>query len=324
LAEPGEALTWQAVAGPKKTILVIEDEPHIVLGLKDSLEFEGFAVITTGKGREGVALARSESPDAIVLDLMLPDLNGYAVCEEIRRSNTIIPILMLTARSQETDKIRGLDAGADDYVTKPFSVNELIARLRAIFRRAARGGPVPDVVTLGDAQVNFASHSLTRGGTQEQLSFYEVELLRLLYERAGQPVARDEILQKIWGLEAGPTNRTVDNFIVKLRKKIEKAPEKPQLILTVYGFGYKLAMGCGGGGLGASPGCNANAKRERERERGDEVRAAGRAPALAPRRPPRGAPTTDTARSLSAPAPRQKSRESTSRPRAPRARTEKR
>jgi len=243
LAEPGEALTWQAVAGPKKTILVIEDEPHIVLGLKDSLEFEGFAVITTGKGREGVALARSESPDAIVLDLMLPDLNGYAVCEEIRRSNTIIPILMLTARSQETDKIRGLDAGADDYVTKPFSVNELIARLRAIFRRAARGGPVPDVVTLGDAQVNFASHSLTRGGTQEQLSFYEVELLRLLYERAGQPVARDEILQKIWGLEAGPTNRTVDNFIVKLRKKIEKAPEKPQLILTVYGFGYKLAMG---------------------------------------------------------------------------------
>jgi DNA-binding response OmpR family regulator len=232
------------VSGPKKTILVIDDEPHIVLGLKDSLEFEGFAVLTAGKGRDGVALARAESPDAVVLDLMLPDINGYAVCEELRRWSPLIPILMLTARSQETDKIRGLDAGADDYVTKPFSVNELIARIRAIFRRAARVGPVPEVVTLGDAQIGFATHTVTRPGhAAQQLSFYEVELLRLLYERAGQPVARDEILQKIWGLEAGPTNRTVDNFIVKLRKKIEVQPEKPAHILTVYGFGYKLAMG---------------------------------------------------------------------------------
>jgi len=227
----------------RKTILIIEDEPQIVMGLRDSLEFEGFRVAAAGKGRDGIALARSESPDAVILDLMLPDMNGYAVCEEIRRQSAFIPIVMLTARSQETDKIRGLDAGADDYVTKPFSVNELIARLRAIFRRAARGGPVPDVIAFGDAQVNLAAHSLTRGGESQQLSFYEVELLRLLYERAGQPVARDEILQKIWGLEAGPTNRTVDNFIVKLRKKIETQPEKPQFILTVYGFGYKLAMG---------------------------------------------------------------------------------
>ncbi len=232
------------MAGAKKTILVIDDEPHIVLGLKDSLEFEGFAVLTAGKGRDGVALARAESPDAVVLDLMLPDINGYAVCEELRRWSPLIPILMLTARSQETDKIRGLDAGADDYVTKPFSVNELIARIRAIFRRAARVGPVPDVVTLGDVQIGFATHTVSRQGhAPQQLSFYEVELLRLLYERAGQPVARDEILQKIWGLEAGPTNRTVDNFIVKLRKKIEAQPEKPTYILTVYGFGYKLAMG---------------------------------------------------------------------------------
>jgi DNA-binding response OmpR family regulator len=232
------------VAGPKKTILVIDDEPHIVLGLKDSLEFEGFAVLTAGKGRDGVSIARAENPDAVVLDLMLPDINGYAVCEELRRWNPLIPILMLTARSQETDKIRGLDAGADDYVTKPFSVNELIARIRAIFRRAARVGPVPDVVILGDVQVGFATHVIQRAGqAPQQLSFYEVELLRLLYERAGQPVARDEMLQKIWGLEAGPTNRTVDNFIVKLRKKIEAQPEKPQFILTVYGFGYKLAMG---------------------------------------------------------------------------------
>ena len=230
------------VSTPKKTILIVEDEPHLVLGLKDSLEFEGFHVIATGKGRDGVALARAENPDAVVLDLMLPDLNGYAVCEDIRRWNTLIPIIMLTARSQETDKIRGLDAGADDYITKPFSVNELIARLRAIFRRAARALPVPDIVTIGDAQVNFAAHGVTRKGENMQLSFYEVELLRLLYERVGQPVARDEILQKIWGLEAGPTNRTVDNFIVKLRKKIEASPDRPSYILTVYGFGYKLAI----------------------------------------------------------------------------------
>jgi DNA-binding response OmpR family regulator len=230
------------VTAPKKTILLIEDEPHLVLGLKDSLEFEGFRVITAAKGREGVALARAESPDAVVLDLMLPDINGYAVCEDIRRWNTLIPIIMLTARSQESDKIRGLDAGADDYITKPFSVNELIARMRAIFRRAARGGPVPELVAIGEAQVSFAAHTITRAGETTQLSFYEVELLRLLHERAGQPVARDEILQKIWGLEAGPTNRTVDNFIVKLRKKVEEHPDKPAFILTVYGFGYKLAQ----------------------------------------------------------------------------------
>jgi DNA-binding response OmpR family regulator len=148
---------------------------------------------------------------------------------------------MLTARSQETDKIRGLNAGADDYVTKPFSVNELIARMRAILRRAARGAVVaPEVITVGEAQVSLSAQTVSVRGQQHQLSFYEVELLRLLSERTGQPVSRDEILSKIWGLDAAPTNRTVDNFIVKLRKKIEKSPEKPQHILTVYGFGYKL------------------------------------------------------------------------------------
>jgi DNA-binding response OmpR family regulator len=228
-------------ARPSKTILVVEDEPHIVLGLKDSLEFEGFRVITASKGRDGIALARAESPDAVILDLMLPDVNGYAVCEEIRRWNQLVPIVMLTARSQETDKIRGLDAGADDYVTKPFSVNELIARMRAIFRRAQRAAPTPESVTIGGAEVSFSAHTVTTNGETQQLSFYEVELLRLLYERVGQPVSRDEILSKIWGLEAGPTNRTVDNFIVKLRKKLEKQPDKPAHILTVYGFGYKLA-----------------------------------------------------------------------------------
>src|SRR5580692_6838275 len=135
----------------KKTILVVDDEPHIVLGLRDALEFEGFRVIAADKGKEGIALARSEAPDAIILDLMLPDVNGYTVCEQLRRINAYVPIVMLTARSQETDKIRGLDAGADDYVTKPFSVNELIARMRAILRRAARGAAsAPETLAIGD------------------------------------------------------------------------------------------------------------------------------------------------------------------------------
>ena len=232
------------MASAKKTILVVDDEPHIVLGLRDALEFEGFRVISAARGKDGIALARTEAPDAVILDLMLPDVNGYAVCEELRRIDPYVPIVMLTAKSQETDKIRGLDSGADDYVTKPFGVNELIARIRAIFRRAARGGGVPDVLDVGQGQVNFSAHTLSiKGkGDKQPLSFYEVELLRLLAERAGQPVSREEILSKIWGLEAGPSNRTVDNFIVKLRKKIEKVPDRPEHILTVYGFGYKLAV----------------------------------------------------------------------------------
>lgn len=229
----------------KKTILVVDDEPHIVMGLRDALEFEGFRVVSAGLGKDGVALARNDRPDAVILDLTLPDVNGYAVCEAIRRIDPVVPIVMLTARSQEADKVRGLDAGADDYVTKPFGVNELIARIRAIFRRAqaSRSAATPETLVLGDGEVtvSFTTHTVTARGHEHQLSFYEVELLRMLSERAGQPVGREEILAKIWGLDGSPTNRTVDNFVVKLRKKIEKSPDKPQHILTVYGYGYKLA-----------------------------------------------------------------------------------
>ncbi|MBK8255130.1 MAG: response regulator transcription factor [Polyangiaceae bacterium] len=226
----------------KKQILIIEDEPHIVLGLTDALEFEGFSVVSANKGKDGVVLAKLHKPDAILLDLMLPDTNGFKVCEELRRWDAFVPILMLTARSQEVDKIRGLDAGADDYVTKPFSVGELIARIRAIFRRAARPNETtPETFSIGQTTVNLTTHTLTRGGKTSQLSFYEVELFRLLNERIGQPVSREEILQKIWGIDGNPSNRTVDNFIVKLRKKVEKSPDKPEHILTVYGYGYKLA-----------------------------------------------------------------------------------
>ena len=224
----------------KRTILVIEDEPHILLGLKDALEFEGFSVLSAGSGKAGLGVAQKERPDAVLLDLMLPDLNGYQVCEELRRTSPLVPIIMLTAKSQEADKIRGLEAGADDYVTKPFSIGELVARIRAIFRRTQRPSEAP-TFRLGEATINLAAHSLQRDGKRaEQLSFYEVELLRFLHERKGQAVGRDELLDKIWGLEASPTNRTIDNFVVKLRKKIEKSPDKPVHILTVYGFGYKL------------------------------------------------------------------------------------
>ncbi len=224
----------------QKTILVVDDEPHIVLGLKDALEFEGFRVVTAATGGEAVEVHRRERPDAVLLDLMLPDQNGYQVCQQIRLLDTAVPVIMLTAKSQESDKIRGLDSGADDYVTKPFSVGELAARIRALFRRTGRPSDVT-VVTIGDVSINLATHVLsTAKGAQETLSFYEVELIRLLHERKGQPVAREEILKRIWGLDSNPANRTIDNFVVKLRKKVEKKPNQPMHILTVYGYGYKL------------------------------------------------------------------------------------
>ncbi|MBW2456603.1 MAG: response regulator transcription factor [Deltaproteobacteria bacterium] len=231
-----------AVNDDKKTILIIEDEPQIVLGLTDALTFEGFEVVSADAGKPGVELARKTKPDAILLDLMLPDENGFVICQQLRAFDSTVPIIMLTARSSEPDKIRGLDSGADDYVTKPFGIGELIARMRAIFRRTERATEVPESLEIGKADVNLGAHTVTRRGRTEPLSFYEVGLLRLLLERVGQPVERKEILMKIWGLEGAPTNRTVDNFIVKLRKKIERKPDKPQHILTVYGCGYKLVL----------------------------------------------------------------------------------
>jgi DNA-binding response OmpR family regulator len=225
---------------PQRTILLVEDDPALAMGLSDALEFEGFKVHHCTLGRDAIEHARQHGPGCVILDLMLPDLNGYQVCEQIRKTDARIPILMLTARSQEADKIRGLDAGADDYVTKPFSVGELVARIRAIFRRLAREAEPDASFTVGDARIDPMAHTLVRAGVSELLSFYEVELLRLLHERAGQPVSRDEILRRIWGIEANHTNRTVDNFVVKLRKKIEPEPSEPRHILTVYGLGYKL------------------------------------------------------------------------------------
>ncbi len=226
--------------GPR--ILLVEDDPTLALGLCDTLEFEGFEVQHARTGQEGIAAARKGHPDCIILDLMLPDTNGYRVCEQIREGDAVVPIIMLTARSQEADKIRGLDAGADDYVTKPFSVGELVARIRAIFRRTQRGARPDAPLAIGDAVIDPTAQVLRRGRSETKLSFYEVELLKLLHERAGHPVSRDEILDKVWGIEGSPTNRTVDNFVVKLRKKLELHPEEPRHILTVYGVGYKLVV----------------------------------------------------------------------------------
>jgi DNA-binding response OmpR family regulator len=223
-------------------ILLVEDDPSLALGLCDTLEFEGFEVKHARTGQDGIHAARQDRPDCIILDLMLPDTNGYRVCEMIRKDDPVVPIIMLTARSQEADKIRGLDVGADDYVTKPFSVGELVARIRAIFRRANRSARTEAPLQIGEAQIDPASQLLVRGREQFKLSFYEVQLLKFLYERAGQPVTRDEILDKVWGLEVAANNRTVDNFVVKLRKKLEPTPEEPRHILTVYGVGYKLVV----------------------------------------------------------------------------------
>lgn len=227
--------------GAVSRILLVEDDPSIALGLVDALEFEGFRVTHAKSGRTGIERATAEKPDCILLDLMLPDMNGYQVCSDIRRGNARVPIIMLTARSQEADKIRGLDAGADDYVTKPFGVGELVARLRAAFRRMDVR-PAAQTFEIGDMVVNLSSHTVEGRGKRESLSVYEVELLRFLHERRGHAVSRDEILDRVWGQESNPTNRTIDNFIVKLRRKIEPRPDAPEYIVTVYGLGYKLAV----------------------------------------------------------------------------------
>ena len=223
-----------------RKILVIEDEPDIVRGLRDALQFEGFEVHAASSGGEGLELAHELKPDCILLDLMLPDDNGYRVCEVLRDRDPIVPIMMLTAKAQEADKVRGLEVGADDYITKPFSVAELIARINAIFRRQVRLATHEETFEVGDWVINSRKHTMTRGRVTKRLTFYELEVLKLLRERAQEAVSRDELLEKVWGINSTPANRTVDNFVVKLRRKLEEDQKNPRHILTVYGFGYKL------------------------------------------------------------------------------------
>jgi two-component system, OmpR family, alkaline phosphatase synthesis response regulator PhoP len=229
-------------AEPQRKILVIEDEPDIVRGLTDALEFEGFEVQSRGTGTEGLDAAMEWDPDLVLLDLMLPDDNGYRVCETMRGRNPVVPIIILTAKAQEADKVRGLEAGADDYVTKPFSIAELIARINAIFRRQARLSQSDETFAIGSWSINTRKHTITKGRTTKRLTFYELEVVKLLREKADEAVSRDELLEKVWGVQPSATNRTVDNFIVKLRRKLEEDQKNPRHILTVYGFGYKLVL----------------------------------------------------------------------------------
>ncbi|MDD5306273.1 MAG: response regulator transcription factor [Deltaproteobacteria bacterium] len=225
----------------KRRILVIEDEEDIVLGLKEAFSFEGFEVVAAPTGEKGISMAADLHPDLIILDLMLPDTNGYKICEQVRRRDKVVPILILSARSLEADIIRGLEAGADDYVTKPFSLGELLARVRTIFRRSAAAIARPSSeIAVGEAVVNVEARTASIKGRVVQLGFYEASILQLLDEHRGEVVSRDQILDTVWGIDESPTNRTVDNFILKLRRKLEPDPQTPRHIVTVYGHGYKL------------------------------------------------------------------------------------
>jgi DNA-binding response OmpR family regulator len=225
-----------------KRILVIEDEPQMLLGLRDNLELEGYEVETAADGDEGLHKAASFQPDLVILDVMLPRKNGFDVCRELRARSNSTPVVMLTARNQETDKVLGLELGADDYVTKPFSITELLARVRAVLRRsgtrpAAGSG---DACRIGDLEIDFRLHQARRGKQRVEFTAREFELLRYFVAHVGQVVTREQILNEVWGYEEFPTTRTIDNFVAKLRQKIEKSPHAPEHILTIHGSGYKF------------------------------------------------------------------------------------
>lgn len=222
-------------------ILVIEDETGIVEGLRDAFGHHGFEMISAGDGERGYELVLSTEPELIVLDLMLPKLDGMELCRRLRNDGIRTPIIMLTARGEETDRVAGLELGADDYVTKPFSVRELIARAKAVLRRFAETpNRKTDEVVLGEARLNLNQYLVSRGEGHSKLTSLEVKLLRYLLSHPNEAVSREDLLDQIWGYKAFPTTRTVDTFIYRLRKKIESDPEKPKHLITVHGVGYKL------------------------------------------------------------------------------------
>ncbi len=222
-------------------ILVIEDDPAILRGLADNLRYESYNVLTANTGEAGLAALRANKPDLVILDLMLPSISGYEVCRRLRGQGSQTPILMLTARGQEADRVLGLDLGADDYVTKPFSVRELLARVRALLRRAQPGKPaMPDELHFGDVQVDFRSYEASKDGRPLELTRKEFGVLRYLASRPGEVVSRDELLNAVWGYESYPTTRTVDNHVASLRAKIERDPAEPEYLRTVHGVGYKF------------------------------------------------------------------------------------
>lgn len=225
-----------------KKVLIIEDDLAIIRGLKDNLEYEKYEVLTATDGEQGYCLIQEKKPDLIILDLMLPKMSGYELCRKVRDEGITIPILMLTARGEEMDRVIGLDLGADDYVTKPFSVAELLARIRVIFRRIQRSkfGDLPNELSFDDVFIDFRRFEARKAHKILELSRKEFGVLRLLAARAGEVVTRDELLDEVWGYDQYPTTRTVDNHVSLLRSKIEDDPSKPRHLLTIHGVGYKL------------------------------------------------------------------------------------
>jgi DNA-binding response OmpR family regulator len=224
-------------------ILVIEDELPMRTALADCLEAEGYRVLTASDGPTGLERAVREKPDLVLLDIMMPRLDGYALCAELRRLSIAMPVLMLTAKGQVEDRVRGLDAGADDYLAKPFSTDELLARVRALLRRGRQQAAVPNLLRLGQVEIDLPRQKATRGRKQIHLTAREFAMLRLMLETPGEPVTRERFLDVVWGYTAFPTTRTVDTHIAALRAKIEENPEEPRWIKTVHGTGYRLEIG---------------------------------------------------------------------------------
>ncbi|MCP5103097.1 MAG: response regulator transcription factor [bacterium] len=223
-----------------KRILIIEDDKTIVEGLEAAFTFHGFSLLSADNGADGIYLLGSEKPDVVILDVMLPGVDGYEICKRIRMRDRQIPIIMLTAKGREDDKLKGFETGADDYLTKPFSARELIARVNALLKRS--GIPVADkqVVRIGEVTVNFTNFTVNKGGRETSLSLKEYEILKLLVDNPDVVISRHRIIDDIWGEDYYPNPKTIDNFILKLRNKVEKDPKNPRHILAVHGVGYKF------------------------------------------------------------------------------------
>lgn len=221
-------------------ILITEDEPNMRVGLKDNLEFEGYTVELAENGTLGLEMILKNTYDLILLDVMMPGISGLDVCRKAREKGVSTPILLLTAKSEEMDKVLGLELGADDYVTKPFSLRELLARIKAILRRGGLKNSGASMLSIGKLSVNFEAYTALNSAGAVRMSHKEYDILHYLMQRKNEIVTRYELLEKVWGYEESPTTRTVDNFIVKLRQKVEADPNDPKIILTVHGTGYKL------------------------------------------------------------------------------------
>jgi DNA-binding response OmpR family regulator len=223
-----------------KQILIVEDDPSIVLGLKDSLEEEHYQVLTASDGEAGYQKAKREPIDLIILDLMLPKKNGQDVCKQLRAEGINTPILMLTSKSDEMDKVLGLELGADDYMTKPFSIRELHARIKALLRRHGEARKDIDTFAFGNIAIDFKKQEASKKKESLKLSAKEFEILKYFILHEGEVITRDMLLDDVWGYESFPTTRTVDNYILTIRKKIEDNPSEPKHLLTVHTAGYKF------------------------------------------------------------------------------------